>query len=48
MTIKKHLKYKEILNEFSNEKIGEIYNISKKINFNNLIYHFKGFKHNSS
>ena len=40
---KKHLKYKEVLNKFSDERVGEIYNISKKINFNNSIYHFKGF-----
>ena len=32
----KHLKYKEVFNELSNEKIGEIYNISNKINFDNL------------
>ena len=38
----KHLKYKDVFNELSNERIGEIYNISKKINFNNLTYHFKG------
>ena len=36
------MKYKEIFNELSNEKIGEIYNISKEINFNNLTYHFAG------
>ena len=39
---KKHLKYIKIFNELSNEKIGEIYNISKEIDFNNLTYHFKG------
>ena len=38
----KYLKYKEVFNELSNEKIGEIYNISKEIDFNNLTYHFKG------
>ena len=38
----KHLKYKEVFNELSNQRIGEIYNISKKFNFNNLTYHFKG------
>ena len=26
----KHLKYKEVFNDLSNERIGEIYNISKK------------------
>ena len=36
------MKYKEIFNELSNGKIGEIYNISKEINFNNLTYHFAG------
>ena len=34
----KHLKYKEVLNELYNERIGEIYNISKKNHFNNLTY----------
>ena len=38
----KHLKYKEVFNELFNERIGEAYDISKKINFNNLTYHFKG------
>ena len=37
----KHLKYKEVFNELSNERIGEIYNIGKEIDFNNLTYHFK-------
>ena len=37
----KHLKYKEVFNELFNERIGEIYNISKGIDFNNLTYHFK-------
>ena len=37
----KHLKYKEVFNELSNERIGEIYSISKKNNFNNLTFHFK-------
>ena len=27
----KHFKYKEVFNELSNESIGEIYNISKKL-----------------
>ena len=39
---KKHLKYIEVSNELSNERIGEIYNISREIDFNNLTYHFKG------
>ena len=38
----KHLKYKDVFNELSNKRIGEVYNISKEINFNNLTYHFKG------
>ena len=37
----KQIKYKEAFNEFSNERMGEIYNISKKSNFNNLTDHFK-------
>ena len=28
--------------DFANESIGEIQNLSKQINFNNLIYNFKG------
>ena len=39
----KHLKYKEVFNELSNERIDEIYNISKEIDFDNLTYHFKYF-----
>ena len=39
---KKHLKYKGAFNAFSNERIGEIYNISNKINFNNLTSLFRG------
>ena len=38
---KKHLKYKEVFNELSNERIGEIYNISNEISFNNLTYYFQ-------
>ena len=38
----KQLKYKEVFNELSNEGIGEIYNISKEVDFNNLTCHFKG------
>ena len=37
----KCLKYKETFDELSNERIGEIHNISKQIDFNNLIYYFK-------
>ena len=37
-----HLKYNEVFNELIHEKIGKIYKISKKVNFNNLTYHFKG------
>ena len=39
---KKHLKYKGAFNAFSNERTGEIYNISNKINFNNLTSLFRG------
>ena len=35
----KHLKFKEVFNELSNERI---YNNSKKVNFNNLTDHYKG------
>ena len=38
----KHLKYKEVFNELSNETSGEIYSISKEINFKNLNYNIKG------
>ena len=34
-------KYKEIFDELSKERIGEIYNMSKQIDFNNLAYYFK-------
>ena len=37
----KLLKYKEIFDKFSNEIIGELYSISKQIDFNNLIYYLK-------
>ena len=37
----KLLKYREIFGELPNEEIGEIYNISKQIDFNNLTYYFK-------
>ena len=38
----KHLKCKDVFHELSNERKGEIYDISKNNNFNNLTYHFKG------
>ena len=38
----KQLKYKDVFNELSNQRISEIYNISKKITLNHLTYHFKG------
>ena len=31
----KHLKYKEVFNELSSERIDEMYNTSKEINFKN-------------
>ena len=36
------VKYKKIFDEISDERIGEICNISKETDFNNLIYYFKG------
>ena len=39
----KLLKYKEIFDKLSNERIGEIYNIAKQIDFNNLTYYFKNY-----
>ena len=38
---KKHLKNKDVFNELSKERIGDIYSTSKEIDFNNLIYYFK-------
>ena len=38
----KHLKYKEVFNKLSSERIGKIDYTSKEINFNNSTYHFKG------
>ena len=35
-------KYEEAFNGLFNERIGEIYSISKKVSFNSLTYHFKG------
>ena len=35
------LKYKEIFDGLSSETIGEIYNMSKHIDFNKLTYYFK-------
>ena len=37
----KSLKYKEIYDELSNQRIGEIYKISNQIGFNYLTYYFK-------
>ena len=37
----KLLKYKNIFDELSNERIGAMYNISKKTDFKNLVYYFK-------
>ena len=37
-----HLKHKKVFNELSSERVDEIYNITKEIDFNNLTYHFKG------
>ena len=41
MIKKKSLKYKEIYDELSNQRIGEIYKISNQIDFNYLTYYFK-------
>ena len=35
------MKYNKFFNDLYSERIGEIYNVSKEINFNNLAYHFK-------
>ena len=35
------LKQKEIFEEFANQRICEIQNLNKQINFNNLIYHLR-------
>ena len=35
------MKYKEIFDELSSERICEIYNMSREINFNNLIHYHK-------
>ena len=37
----KLLKYKSIFDELSNERIDAMYNISKQIDFQNLVYYFK-------
>ena len=37
----RHLKCKEVFNELSNERINEIYSISKEIDFSNLTSCFK-------
>ena len=39
---KSNYKRDKMFYEFSNERIGDIYNISKETDFNNLIYYFKG------
>ena len=39
----KLLKYKEIFDKLSSERIGEICNIAKQIDFNNLTYYFKNY-----
>ena len=36
------LKQKSFFEELANERVDEIENISKQIDFNNLIYYFKG------
>ena len=36
------LKQKEIFEELANERMDEIQNLSKQINFNNLTYYFNG------
>ena len=38
------MKYKTFFDELPTERIGEIYNISKEIKFNNLSYYFKNKK----
>ena len=38
---KKILKYKDTFNELSNERISEIYNMSKQTDFDNLNHYFK-------
>ena len=38
----KLLKYKEIFDELSNERMDEIRNIVEQVDFNNLTYYFKG------
>ena len=35
------IKYKEIFDELSNEKMGEIKDLSRQIDLNNLTYYFK-------
>ena len=35
-------KQKEIFDEFANERLKEIHNLSKQLDFNNLTYHYKG------
>ena len=38
--VKKSLQRKEIFEELTNERMGEIQHLSKQINVNNLVYHF--------
>ena len=38
----KLLKYKEMFDEFSNERMDEMRNIVEQVDFNNLTYYFKG------
>ena len=35
---------KQIFEELANERIDEIHNLSKQIDFNNLVYYLKGIK----
>ena len=36
------MKQKDVFQELLNERMGEIQNLTKHIDFKNLIYHFKG------
>ena len=37
-----HVQNKEIFDELANERMKEIQDLSKQIDFNNLTYHYKG------